>query len=298
MFNYTIVNEKLLPLQNIEKVNSGIFLDKHNNVVDFSKDLQVEVAYTINDLIKEIDKIGNVYTVKEFAEKYGLYIYYSNDESKDLFLAYYDCFNDNDFVIDVKTKEIYDVSSHSKNIMTEQYFVHDDIVIPIVYDDTFMCDHITTILNINEEIQPYQYYNIGTRRFKDVLIVNGYYGLVFNGNVVFICQEDYNKIVGNPKHYYVIRSGNDYEIFRSNGIEYVDVCVFEKVKVYKSNYKFDANTIIDNTFIYCDNTLFRIDHLTKTIDVEMKDCETIVNEDFVFFINKDKVIRIIRREVV
>lgn len=294
MFNKYIINDNIfLKINNVEKVNNDVFLDTNGNVINFGK-LSTERAYTMYDLKKDIKEVNET-NYKQLAKKYGMHVMYSDDEEQRVYLAHFDSWNDFDFIIDIAEQCFYDISSHSENVLQEHYFVHNDISTYLLEDYDLEPHKTVKILNVDSEIQPYKYYkNINISAYNDILIVGKYYGLTFKKNVVFVTKDDYNKIAGKNKEYYAIKSGTDYEIFKENGIEYVDYEMFHNVDVYTSKYDISDkySRIINNLYIYDDYTLYEINHKTKTIDLSIENCEILENNKYVFIVGKDVVKRI------
>lgn len=291
MNKYMIINNKIFKVNNVEKENNGVYIDKDKNIVPMSK-ITESKAYTMVDVKKDVETF-QIENYKELADKYGLFIHYA-DKDKRPYLYYADIFGSFKFVIDVYKRKIYDVSPYSKNMLSEDYFVHDEEVIGIY--ENFDCDpRRVKILNIDFEIKPYEYYeNINVEISEDVLIVGEYYGLTFKKSIVFVSKDDYEKILGKSKEYYAIRSGKDYEIFRDNKIEYVDYSMFKNANIYSSEYEIleRYSEFINDSLIYDYENLYEINHENKTINMLIKSCERIENRKYAIFIGKNKIKRV------
>ena len=142
---------------------------------------------------------------------------------------------------------------------------------------------------------PYRYYkNIDLVLSADVLTVGEYYGLTFDSSIVFVTRDDYSKIVGKAKEYYVIRSGEDYEVFRSKHIEYFDSSVLKQADVYTCERKisYTLADIINDRYIYDQNHLYKINHDSKTIELIMEWCQEISNRKYTVFLSGNQMKKI------
>lgn len=290
MNKYIFIKNEVFKANNVEKINNDILFDSLGNVVSKSN-LSIKKAYTMVDVMQDVEKL-NKNNYLELVEKYGMTVY-SSTKNERIYLLY-EGRTKNRFIIDVKKRRVYDVSKESKNLFNYCYFIHDNEFIEVF--EKYESENRVDVLKIHDEIVPYRYYkNIDLVLSADVLTVGEYYGLTFDSSIVFVTKDDYSKIVGKTKEYYVIRSGEDYEVFRSKHIEYFDSSVLKQADVYtcdeKTNFSSYAN-VINNTYIYDQDHLYKINHDSKTIELIMEWCEEISNRKYTVFISGNQMKKI------
>lgn len=265
MNKYIIYNNKIKPMSS------------YNNVLSLEK----QKAYTLYELRNDVSKMN----FDELTDKYKLKVFHNVENDDSVFLCYMDFLDDFNLMIDVQKKKIYDVSSNSKNLFVDNYFIHDDVVIRL-YEDDIDYDERVKILNIDEEIVLNKYYNnANVKNTKTTLSVNGHCGLTFHDSVVFTDNEIVDYL---NKEYYVLKINNNNVLFTNGTTDVVSNTSFD---TYVSEENIDCRyaEVFNNSYVFDSHYLFKIKQAEKRIDVIMKDCIMLKNKQYAFFIGNNQI---------